>query len=263
MAPADAWELLKHAAEAHGNKLAYVNPVEQVGVTYAALLQQSSQLAAWLSSHGVRRGDRIAVMMHNSIEVIQLHYAAAALHAVVVNMNTHWVDREVDLVFQDSTPSVVFTHPQHLAIISTAIQKSQTLSGAPQSPSCSVKTIVLVDSAISSSSRADLHCNIDCLSYATIMAGNAVFQAEWDLPDSDGYQMYYTSGTTGRPKGVVLSHRIVVTHALGTIKGNAKLGSLAVILRLMSKKSELCLLHAWCLQWHRSQSVLHYGCYHQ
>ena len=221
MALADAWEVLKHAAEAHGHKLAYVSPVEQVGVTYTELLQQSSQLAAWLSSQGVRRGERIAIMMHNSIEVIQLHYAAAALHAIVVNMNTHWVDREVVLVFQDSTPSVVFVHPQHLATIAAAVQKSQTLPGAPQSPSCSVKTVVLVDSAISSSTRADVECNMDCINYATIMAGNAVFQAESDLPDSDGYQMYYTSGTTGRPKGVVLSHKIVVTHALGTITGDA------------------------------------------
>lgn len=41
------------------------------------------------------------------------------------------------------------------------------------------------------------------------------------LDEEDGYEMYYTSGTTGRPKGVILSHRIVLSHAIGTIRGKS------------------------------------------
>jgi acyl-coenzyme A synthetase/AMP-(fatty) acid ligase len=44
-----------------------------------------------------------------------------------------------------------------------------------------------------------------------------------EFSEEDGIHMYYTSGTTGKPKGVLLSHRIVMLHALGCIKGEARI----------------------------------------
>ena len=224
MALTDAWDVLKLAAKHYQDSIAYVDPVEQSSLTYGQLLRQSTKLAAWLQSQGVGRGDRVAVMLHNSVEVVQVHFAAAALHAIIVNINTHWVDREINLVLQDSSPRVVLLHPQYLAAVKAAMQEATNQSGAVQAPSaCSVDTIVLVGSSLSGETiSAEQHqLQVACLSYDSIMAHSSELQEPSDLSDSDGYQMYYTSGTTGRPKGVVLSQKIVVTHALGTIQGES------------------------------------------
>ncbi|DBA84018.1 TPA: hypothetical protein ACH3X1_006502 [Trebouxia sp. C0004] len=220
MALIDAWDILKLAAKHYQDSIAYVDPVEQSSLTYGQLLRKSTKLAAWLQGQGVGRGDRVAVMLHNSIEIVQIHFAAAALHAIVVNVNTHWVDREINLVLQDSSPRVVLLHPQYLDSVKAAMQEATNQSGVEEAPSaCSVDTIVLVGSSLSGTISTEQHqLQMACLSYASIMAHSSELQQPPDLSGNDGYQMYYTSGTTGRPKGVVLSQKIVVTHALGTIQ---------------------------------------------
>lgn len=221
MTPTDAWDILKLAARHHHDRIAYVDQCGNTTLTYGQLLSKCTKLAAWLQSQGIAHGDRVAVMLHNSSEVIQLHYAAAALHAIVVNINTHWVDREINLVLQDSTPKVVFVQPQYLEAVKSAMQEATNPSGAAHGPTaCRVQAIVLVDSSLSSIAIADQNqLHEACISYVSTTSHALELQTPCGLSENDGYQMYYTSGTTGRPKGVVLSQKIVVTHAQGTIQG--------------------------------------------
>lgn len=222
----DAWDVLTLAATNFGDNIAYVDTTSQVALNYSQLLEQSSRLASWLHSQGIQRGDRVAVMLHNCIEAIQLHFAAAALHAIVVNINTHWVDREVSLVLQDSSPELVFVHPQYLATVQAATEFTN-IPGTIPSSSCSVQALILVNSAATTASSDSQLLPSSCTAYLDIISDYgsiAGLHRPLELSDRDGYEMYYTSGTTGRPKGVVLSQHIVVQHALGTIQGRCKDG---------------------------------------
>lgn len=235
----DAWEILTLAATHFGDSVAYIDPITHNILTYSQLLRHSSRVASWLHSQGIQRGDRVAVMLHNCIEAVQLHFAVAALHAIVVNVNTHWVDREISLVLQDCSPQLVFVHPQYMTTAQAAMESTNLsgavppkLSGAGPPSSCSLQTLILVDSAVSTAKPENQPLQKAYTAYSAIIAGcgsQAGLQRPLELSHNDGYEMYYTSGTTGCPKGVVLSQHIVVQHALGTIHGRYKFGNEIVV----------------------------------
>lgn len=111
----DVWQLLELAAIHHADTLAVVDCAggvtpERPGrqLTYGQLFGRAAALAAALRAAGVRRGDRVGVLSRNSAHVIELHYAAAAIHAVVVNLNIHLAAPELAYILADSQPRLVF-----------------------------------------------------------------------------------------------------------------------------------------------------------
>jgi acyl-CoA synthetase (AMP-forming)/AMP-acid ligase II len=126
----DAWQMLELAAIHHPDTLAVVDCARGGRLlTYQALFERSAALACAMRARGVRRGDRVGVLCRNSAAVLELHFAAAAIHAVVVNLNIHLAPPELAYILDDSAPVVVFADRHYAQTLREALAAA---GGAPR-----------------------------------------------------------------------------------------------------------------------------------
>ncbi|HET7770710.1 MAG TPA: AMP-binding protein [Chloroflexota bacterium] len=148
---------------------------ETGSVTFAQLYGAACGVARCLTEHGIRKGDRVALLGRNSAEWVAAYYGAALCGAVLVPLNFWYRAGEVAYVLEDSGATLVLVEPELAALVGSACET--LLLGAAAS--------------VSAPSAPDV-----------------------DIDERDPHIILYTSGTTGFPKGAVLSHRAHVLHAL-------------------------------------------------
>jgi len=146
------------------------------------------ELAAQLAAHGVGPGDRVALSEYNSPTFLDLTFAVARLGAVLVPLNLRLSTRELKAILVDSAPKLWIANEELRA---APVAVSAALPSAPQ--------LLWID--------ADGR-----------IAGPATAAELPPLPTVDLAHLYYTSGTTGRPKGVMLSHANICLHAHAAIE---------------------------------------------
>ena len=198
--------LVEHAAARDGDACAL--RANGVDMSYAMLAQQVQACAHGLLALGVRRGDRVGIFLEKRFEAVVTSFGAAACGAVFVPINPLLKAAQVGHILRDSGARVLITSAPRLAAL-----------GALQQVCPELAHTVLVD--------GDAPGALPWVSFMDAPAG-----ALHRVIDSDVAAILYTSGSTGQPKGVVLSHLNMVSGAcsvagyLGNHAGDTLLAAL-------------------------------------
>ena len=180
-------DVLRRHARVRPDRIAFVDP--QRRCTFSEMDDRVTRLANALSARGVRHGDRVAVLGYNSVELVESWLAALRLGAVAVPVNFRMVPDEIAYVLADSAAVAVVVD----LALAPAVEQART-----KSPS--VRTVVTIggdlDEIIAAAEDVAIHVAVADEAPAFIM---------------------YTSGTTGFPKGAVLTHRNLYLHAFSSI----------------------------------------------
>lgn len=159
-------------------------------LTYGQTHQRVAALAQWLIDSGVQPGDRVAIAMRNYPEWMQAYWAITAVGAAVVGMNAWWIGPEMLYALEDSTPKVIILDKERLDQLGE--HRAQ------------VSDMQMVGVRFTEPEQG-------------VTPWEEIVAAEATLPildidtDSDAC-IFYTSGTTGRPKGAQLTHRGCVSN---------------------------------------------------
>lgn len=180
--------------------------VSQAGIlTYAEVDGQSDALAAALANLGVERGDRVALVLPSCPEFVISVFAVAKLGAVVVPLNPRQPASEIQYMLRHSE-----------AVCAVTIERAYGLDFLQLFEELVVRLPEL--QYLVTVGEEDLWYDDRIFQYEDLLSAGA----GRDLPDvdvtpeADCFALVYTSGTTGKPKGVMLSHTNLVSVAAGT-----------------------------------------------
>jgi long-chain acyl-CoA synthetase len=198
------------ASRAHGEKVFLVYEDERV--TYEAFYRAVSKLARAMAEQGVVKGDRVAVIMRNLPEWVVAFYAAAALGAVVTPLNAWWTGPELEYGLTDSGSKVAIVDAERYERLTEHLHSCPDL----------VRVYV--------SRTTDEEIAHPLITKLEAVIGTAY---EWqDLPDQplppadvgpeDDATIFYTSGTTGKPKGALATQRAVNTAVITGAAASAR-----------------------------------------
>ena len=196
--------LLDEAAAAHGERLAvvmsaYADLGFNVRWTYADLQRRADDLATRLRQAGIGPGDRVAVWAPNVPQWIQAEFAVAKAGAILVTINPTFKAAEAAYILGDSAAKGCLFLPEFRSFQIWAELK-QILPQLPE-----LRVLFSMGELVGGIPGIDM------------LGPDGGWEADIEVSAGDIAQIQYTSGTTGSPKGAMLTHRSLVNNALLTM----------------------------------------------
>ena len=196
-------DIIEDGAAHHGDEPAIIFKGEEM--TYRELKDKAESIASSLLYLGIKKGDHVAVWMPNNIHYLPIYFGITAIGAVMVPMNTRYRAHEVSYILKNSDAKAIFMVPRFLKM--DYVDMLKNIEGLDE-----LEYAIVVDE------KADVGIKSipfsEFLSYGKDNISDAVSKVNED----DVSQILYTSGTTGKPKGVMLTHKNVCTNAVVTGK---------------------------------------------
>lgn len=178
-------ELLNHAVQESPNKEVIYDLSRRL--TYEELQQEVEQLSAGLGKLGIQKGDRVGVCLPNWNELAIIFFAAAKIGAIIVPFNPKYRSHEIEYILKNAEPKILF--------ISSSFNENFGIDKARN----------LVDEIVSVRFEAE-----DARGYNELLVNDLDIKVPEIDVENDIFCFLYTSGTTGVPKGVMITHKSVV-----------------------------------------------------
>nr|WP_206537730.1 long-chain fatty acid--CoA ligase [Ilumatobacter nonamiensis] len=178
-----AYDWIDHHATNRPTKEAVRDLGTERSFTYGDLDRRVEAMAGYLTSLGIGRGDRVAVLAHNGVEYFDVQFACARTGSICVLLNWRLTVPELEYIVNDSSPKLL-VHDVSFTESATELQQR-----------CSIGTLLGIDGG-----------GPDSPYEQALAAGAEVAVERVGLTHDDVITIMYTSGTTGLPKGAMITH---------------------------------------------------------
>ena len=163
--------------------------------TYAQFLERCDRWSSALQALGVKHGDRVAYIAPNTHSHLEAYYAVPQIGAVLVPINYRLLPDDFEYIINHCGAKIVCAHEDYINSIDVIRDKLTT-----------VKTFVALEGA-----------GDGWIKYEETLKSNSPSFSKVDISETDLITINYTSGTTARPKGVMITHRNAYVNIMGTL----------------------------------------------
>ncbi|MBC8277513.1 MAG: long-chain-fatty-acid--CoA ligase [FCB group bacterium] len=192
------WEMFSKAVAGYPDKIGVVNG--EGSCTYRELNTRIQALGGFFRSCGIKAGDRISILDYNSLPFYEAYFAAAGIGAILNPLNYRLSANELYFIINDAGSKWLIANSEFHNQVIALLQTKTCLHG-----------IIWI------SGKPDIEIESESHDYNEVVTSQSEFTPAIVTP-ADIAHLYYTSGTTGKPKGVILNHNNVCRHAEGAVK---------------------------------------------